>query len=262
MSVPGFTAECSLYRTSQHYRMGAGAVPMDNGVHLADSCMDDCMAECNGDAATCRFECRAQCGPRPPACQPGYQWCFGTSGHRTCCPESTDCCVHHAWPSLRELLSCCEAGKGCCGRGGCFDPRLQQCTQGGIRDCPSDREFCGGTCCAIGEVCTPQGCTRQNRFVMASAALQESSVRTAGLLSVGSGDARGVLSCRWVTPEGCCPAGRTVCGGKCCEQDWSCTSFQGCCPPGKCCETVPCPRGRDCCGKILLPARQRMPAGA
>src|SRR5262245_24422167 len=74
MSLPGATAECSLYKSTQPYRAVTCGILADGGIHLA-GCMDDCMAECNADHATCRFECRAHCGPRPPTCPPGYRAC-------------------------------------------------------------------------------------------------------------------------------------------------------------------------------------------
>jgi hypothetical protein len=242
MSLPRTTAESSLYRSSGHYRLLAGGMGTNSGVHLADSCMDDCMAECTGDSATCRFECRAQCGPRPPACEPGYQWCFGTGGHRTCCPESTNCCVHYDRPSLRELLSCCEAGQECCyPYGGCYDPRLQQCTPSGIWNCPSDRALCLGICCEVGQVCTPQWCTAPEQVCHGNRCVPGERCTPQGCCP----------EIRITRSGNCCPLGQVsdVTKDQCCTPGWSRTS-QGCCPPGECCETVPCPQGKRCCQNL------------
>jgi hypothetical protein len=239
MSLPTTTAECSLYISSQPYRAAATGLRADH-IHGTD-CVSECMRECSFDVATCRFECEAQCGPRPPSCEPGYQVCSGSFGHRTCCPETTNCCVYHEWPSLRELLVCCGAGKRCCDHGGCFDPRLQQCTAGGISDCPSDRAVCRGVCCEIGEVCTPEGCSAPERVCQ------------------GRRCAPGELC----TLQGCCPPIRTTHSGNCCppgqasdliedtccRPGWNRTRL-GCCAPGNCCETVPCPSGKYCCQNL------------
>jgi hypothetical protein len=242
ISLPRPTAASSLYRSSAHYRSLARGMDA-SGVYLADSCMDDCMAERNSDSASCKFECRHECeGPRPELCQPGCQPCLGSFPHRTCCHETTNCCLYFDYPSGRELLGCCGVGQECCyPYGDCYDPVMQQCHPSGIWDCPSDRTLCLGVCCEIGEVCTPQGCTPPE------------------LVCHGQRCASGERC----TPQGCCPPSRTTRSGTCCppgqvsdrtqdgccQPGWSSTRL-GCCPPGECCETASCPPGYSCCGNL------------
>jgi hypothetical protein len=248
MSLPRATAECSLYTSTQQYRLVANRIRADGGVHLADSCMDDCMAECNVDVATCKVECRRQCEPRPALCRPGYQPCFGTFGHRTCCSETTTCCLYYDRVTSRELLGCCGAGQECCyPYGGCYDPSVQQCTPSGIWDCPTGRSQCGGTCCEVGEVCTLDGCTAPERVCQGRRCAPGEVCTPQGCCPPSR-----------ATPTGCCPAGHAICGERCCGPGESCktTPFGTfCCPPGVCCETAPCPPGKYCCdGKICCGA--------
>jgi hypothetical protein len=68
MNIPEFTAETSLYRTSNSYRSGRLHHVSDNRVHLA-SCFSDCFSGCTPDCsdlsgsarAACLRECRRDC---------------------------------------------------------------------------------------------------------------------------------------------------------------------------------------------------------
>jgi hypothetical protein len=221
MSLPRATAESSLYRSSGHYRLLAGGTSSDNGVHLADRCFDDCMAECTTDPLTCKFECRHQCESPGALCEPGYQVCWHDHGHRRCCPETTECCAYYDYPSLRQALGCCQAGQKCCyPYGGCYDPRVQQCTPSGLWNCPSDRTLCRGVCCEIGQVCTPQGCTAPESVCHGQRCAPGERCTPQGCCPESR-----------VTPAGCCPRDRVMCDGKCCEAGENCrvTEFGGFC---------------------------------
>ncbi len=93
-NMPGFTAEVSLYKTSNRYHM-IGATPQAGGmVHAAQiapggaSCFSQCFRECIQDGFLpfqCGPACRRQCNPLPPTCGPciGFRQCSDGS-QRSC----------------------------------------------------------------------------------------------------------------------------------------------------------------------------------
>ena len=71
MTMPGFTAESSVYRTSGYYQMTVGFAAHGNVVHPQIWCDYACMANCRFDcdypyapgSARCHYFCqRACCG--------------------------------------------------------------------------------------------------------------------------------------------------------------------------------------------------------
>lgn len=189
-----------------------------------DSCFEECMRDCN--FATCRDECRHQCEGvgsghgHGASCQAGYQLCFGTGGHRTCCPVSKRCCLYYERPSLREKLVCCNSDQGCCFSGGCYNPATQQCGSSGIINCPANHTMCFGNCCPPGQVCTAQGCAAADQACQGQRCSQGEVCTPQGCCARNR-----------VADGKCCPRDRTICDGKCCESGESCqtTEFGGFC---------------------------------
>lgn len=75
MGMPGFTAETSLYQTSEHYHIYR-VFTQDNGlIHLAQNqdCLDECFDGCNGgdpwltgpERAACYNRCIRKCSKVP-----------------------------------------------------------------------------------------------------------------------------------------------------------------------------------------------------
>ncbi|MFC8618018.1 hypothetical protein ACFT9M_16605 [Micromonospora purpureochromogenes] len=251
MPVPGLTAECSLYRTRQQYRVGTTWAPPESGVQPASDCVEDCIADCiaaSADSglptqllrAECLPVCRAQCHQGPWPCEPGTKLCFRTGFTPHCCPEDNECCeVLNATRDDYDL-QCCPPGQKCCFKYGCYVPGEQQCTDQGF--CPPGNPICDGRCCDVGDVCTLDGCTKPE-LVCNNRRCSPGQTCTP----------QGCCRSDRVAEGNCCPDGQAISNGKCCAPGWSATS-QGCCPPNVCCETVPCPPGRSCCGgKICCP---------
>jgi hypothetical protein len=66
MTMPGFTAESSVYRTSRHYQMTAGVAAHGNVVQpqICDTrCLSNCRSVCRGDfpPGSAQNECFADC---------------------------------------------------------------------------------------------------------------------------------------------------------------------------------------------------------
>jgi hypothetical protein len=76
MTLPGFTAETSLYRQTQHYRGINANVMVSLPVALAQflrrrACYDACVAECSPADPYCEDNCACICFGRPcprPGC--------------------------------------------------------------------------------------------------------------------------------------------------------------------------------------------------
>lgn len=90
MTMPGFTAETSVYRRDARYRMTAGVDASGNGIRpqACDlDCLGECLDGCTGSGrehAACVRLCRSECGctippPPPPQC---------TCTKRRCCQGS------------------------------------------------------------------------------------------------------------------------------------------------------------------------------
>lgn len=217
--MPGsFGAEFSLYRSTAWYRLPAG-----DSMALrrrGPDCIASCMARCDVDVATCRRECQAECSFAAP-CPPGQHTCWGSAApHHRCCPADTSCCVYFERPSLRTRIACCAPGQQCCLYGGCYDPDLQQCREGGLSNCPPGREPCGEVCCAQGEVCTSDGCSPATEACLGRRCAPGQACTPQGCCDRAR-----------VALNGCCPPERLICDGKCCAPGETCrqTSAGGFC---------------------------------
>lgn len=94
MSMPGFTAEVSLYKTMNHYHMIGAIHEADGTVHAAQislgnpPCFVQCFQECIQEGIPpfqCGPACRRQCNPPGPTCGPcvGVRQCSDGS-QRSC----------------------------------------------------------------------------------------------------------------------------------------------------------------------------------
>jgi hypothetical protein len=103
MSLPGFTAEVSLYQTNGHYRMALTFASVEGTLQLAqDNCFQECMFDCihlpnhpsNLECMhRCRCECFGNCPPPPtPTCinQFGSDYASPCGCIRVCDPGSSN----------------------------------------------------------------------------------------------------------------------------------------------------------------------------
>jgi hypothetical protein len=71
MNIPGFTAEASLYRKIERYRMAGAHAQADGAIQPAQrgNCYWDCMANCTDLDYYCSVNCNCFCRGGPPKCQ-------------------------------------------------------------------------------------------------------------------------------------------------------------------------------------------------
>jgi hypothetical protein len=172
MNIPQFTAQASLYRTSNRYRSSVAkfdgspftqsVIPALNDVDRANC--DGCEQKCNNDYAVCARDAVigwtagllgcAFSGPLYPICASAasgaYAIAIGVcSGVFGACeiscnsPGRSSCC-----PVFCELGHCCSHGETCVPHG---------C-------CPSNQVVCGGECCGVGESCCGDTCCPPNYY--------------------------------------------------------------------------------------------------
>jgi hypothetical protein len=153
MTMPGFNAETSLYRTSVHYG-STQALVQATGVFPELVCrVTDCPCLYNqcrkaggtvepGPGPPCFYTCEAKPGC---TCQPGQECCnpftnFCCPAGETCCnPETKFCCPSgHTCCSNTHKDACCPPGLLCC------DPANNGCAD--ITTDPSNCGRCGNAC--------------------------------------------------------------------------------------------------------------------
>ena len=122
MSLPGFGAESSLYRSSGHYQMAVGA---ENSGGIAVAITHPPHPLCN-----------------PILCSASGGVCVGWDvwGYNVCCPKGQVC---------GDV--CCPTGQFCLNFG----------RWGGICSCPDIGQTCGDLCCPQGQSCY-EGCCLAN----------------------------------------------------------------------------------------------------
>jgi hypothetical protein len=178
MSIPNFTAQASLYRSSRHYRGSAassGSSRPGGSIVLAyrplpatqiqcSECNDSCSfsnSVCNGElvtplAALCGFSLFTLPGACAAAsyaqlyCDALYAGCTTLCLFKSCCPKA--CGIPDP---LKPGDGCCDAGEHCVDQN---DPN----SRNGC--CPSDQSVCGGSCCAKGEFCCGDSCCPPDTF--------------------------------------------------------------------------------------------------
>ena len=104
MNMPRFTAEASLYKTTQSYRGSRNRTSGDAGSTVVTPQFDICRAKCFLKFGLCPGDPVACVHPRPPppfceyACYLELDFCIdacpsggGVGGSRPCCPPGTVC---------------------------------------------------------------------------------------------------------------------------------------------------------------------------
>jgi hypothetical protein len=194
MSIPGFSAETSLYKTSRHYRMIAKFGQADGTVYPTLSmndlvkssldfiyidrlpplsirgCCQDCLSSIPCADESCRrqrsFHCSRKCGADVIGgcgCPPGRMVCEGS-----CCGPGEVC-----------TLDGCTRPNEVCNNRRC----LGRCLPEGC--CPPHHVVCNNHCCEYGWNCSSEGCCPPGVCCESTA----------------------------------CPPGKFCCGGKVCCQD-------------------------------------------
>jgi hypothetical protein len=173
MNLPQFTAQASLYRTSNRYRSSVaefgGSIPAQSVVAALTfedtvNC-ETCENRCNDNYATCIGYASAAwglgllgcalLGPFSPLCAGPVTTAYALASglcvagvsacHLVCNSPGGSCC-----PVFCELGHCCSHGETCIPHG---------C-------CPNERIVCNGTCCAEGETCCGNTCCPQNYYCL------------------------------------------------------------------------------------------------
>lgn len=253
MTMPGFTAEASVYKTSQYYRMGGTSDALASGLGIVpqqpdDSCIGDPECICRHLTPGAREWC-------PPGAHLG-QCCLVSDG--PCC--SGKCCPKGWYCADGDSGLCCQQGEHPCGNRCC--PRDQPCCGG--KCCPSGQYCADGDsalCCKPGEVvsnghCCPPGYD----WILGKCYLR------CGRIYCPEGSYCSNPGTNTCCPNGwsgcgavaCCPPGERCCGGKCCPQGQVCGSWEHslCCPSGEVgCDTICCPSGtcRKCLVRVPTP---------
>ena len=270
MSVPGFTAEATIYRSMRQYAyaVAESLVGTPLPVELAyfpgpetqarcSDCTENCAAQlsiCSAGAASVLAGCFF-----PPAC-PGAVALAGEL-QAACDTENLGC------QGYCEAFKCCpkpcgipnpfNPGEGCCDSG-------EHCVDGGDPNarsgcCPSERAVCGGNCCAAGENCCGDSCCPAD-FICQQGTCCPPGTKTVcnGVCCDGACDPSGNC-CPWpshVCGDQCCPPFNKCCAGKCCGAYQQCHPISGNCwtptrPPS------PCRAGwTECGGRCCSPDKQ------
>jgi hypothetical protein len=222
MNIPAFTAESSLYRSGNSYRVSTtesnASLPADSIV-LALSAegwanCDACEKKCGRQYLECFFKPWSFFGV---GCVADAWWCLAECHFEgePCCPK--DCGEY-----------CCSFGEQCSHYSGC---------------CPGDRVVCGGYCCSAGNSCCGNTCCNAGQACCGDTCCAPGQTCCDGTCCSGN--------CCGNT---CCDAGVPCCGDRCCSflpppgtpppppPDNNCI-FGGEPCVGKC-----CPIGTVCCG--------------
>jgi hypothetical protein len=211
MTIPEFTAQASLYRTSNSYRSssssehgdlwsGHGIVPAYFPGPAAKAACNNCLES----ALTDYFKCIATQGfPFSLIhCSLGAWWDAGSCIVDDCCPRRC------GPPDVFDLAGsgCCDANEHCVDRS---DPN----SRSGC--CPSDQTVCAGKCCAKGYSCCGDTCCPPNYFCLGG-----------GFCSEFPGPLLPPRGAQTPTPPpNNCIFGGAPCGPKCCPPGLECCSY-------------------------------------
>jgi len=245
MSTPGFTADRSLYRTTNYYSMYAdaftttagattllhsrhtlvtqhGGCPFKVANYDCTNCYRDASGNCTRDCECCEgINTKDNCVPIPPdppctpsdCCPVETDPCLSLAGNSFCCPPKTLC---------SDYGVCCPKGKSGCDVAGkfCCDVGEQCCDAANKVCCPfSEGECISGKCCP--------------------------NVQAPGRPFV----------CTSVYPHQCCAIGETCTIDGCCGDPCPIAGESRCCAPGECTLDGCCPAedvcadttGKHCC---------------
>ena len=260
MSLPGFAAECSLFRTHQHYRMGAIVAVLGDAGKVVPKQTTDCVSGygtpqgarlqptlsprlprngggnggCQIDCTACDRNCRKTCTNSCTGRSVTLSCCtlgFSCQNGRCVCPSPKTLCGSVCTDTSSDPNNCSQCGVQCrngqtCQQGGCFPtPPVCGPCQNGFMTCCSfvspDQRQCGvSACCASGEVSCNGTCCATGQICCTV----DGNKRC-----VTPGSPRDGFSwCGQSYPtviECDCPPGFTcgsICGGQLCSVDWYC----------------------------------------
>lgn len=168
-SVPGFTAESTLYKSANRYVSYGpemnGAVPASSVLLALNDAdrgrCDRCEQKCIDQAAQCTGYAAASWGIALVGCAAsGPFWPICAAAASTTYAAAVGLCeLKHAACLAGECYfpggSCCPVF---CGLGHCCSTG-EQCTDNGC--CPADRHVCAGTCCDKGYFCCNGQCCNE-----------------------------------------------------------------------------------------------------
>ena|SRR3982751_2805464 len=189
MTIPTFTAQSSLYRTSNRYRSSGGElggsipaqpviaayIPGPETQNRCGGCTDVCAATrdiCLAKAGAmvaeaCWTSLGFGCGPaialgyiQAASCEALYLECFGDCNIPSIGPWKSPCCPKPCgFPTDPGVggSGCCDDGETCKGLG------ARENTRDGC--CPVGRD-CGSVCCAAGEKCCGEVCCPSNHYCL------------------------------------------------------------------------------------------------
>jgi hypothetical protein len=158
MNIPAFSAQASLYKTSNRYRSSGGefsGLPSAQPVVGAYYPGPATVANCRSCYQVCRdngFDCESALIELFGWWDPFGPWfsalraeCDATEERcRNNCADV--CCPQLCGPDA----GCCDADEGCVDRN---DPNSRDGC------CPSNQAVCGGKCCPVGSSCVGNVCT-------------------------------------------------------------------------------------------------------
>jgi hypothetical protein len=217
MNLPAFTAEFSLYRSRNSYRVATApdisipaqsvvpALTYEDNVNCA-RCENKCneqSAECAGYATASWLAGLLGCavsGPLYPICAGGVTTAYATA-NAICIGKLAFC--HAVCNASGE--SCCPVfcGGHCCSKG-------ETCLPDGC--CPSNRQVCGGECCPNGYSCCGDTCCPPSAFCRDDGNGKFCSDVPGNLPSTPSPP----------PPPNNCLFGGAPCGSKCCPPGLEC----------------------------------------
>jgi len=176
MNMPAFTAQASLYRSSNHYRRSgtdsgdsysgqtvvAAYMPGPETQRACNNCIEGCaetLAQCAAIAALPLVACvfppacigaAAVAGAALAACNVNSLACIARSNLLRCGPKG--CGTPNPF----------DPGEGCCDENeACVDPYDRNSRRG---CCPSDQVVCAGKCCPTAHTCCGGTCCPPNHF--------------------------------------------------------------------------------------------------
>jgi len=176
MNILGFTAQASLYRTSNSYRSSAldfGGLSPTQSVVLAympgsqtQAQCSTCLGSCAKNLAECSVIAGALLAPCvfPPAC--AFAAAAAGAALVVCDVTSLACIADCTWndccPKKCGTPNPFDPGAGCCDENEQCGDRYDANSRQGC--CPSDQNVCGDKCCAKGESCCGDTCCPPNYF--------------------------------------------------------------------------------------------------
>jgi len=168
MTMPGFSAESSLYKSSIDYRSTGALVQLNPDTSLYMSIEQYGRLPCPAPLVRCGRLCCEACDPFTNTCCPPERTCGVL-----CLGPGYSCCKNR----LGEISAICKPGDQCCRGYGdestCYTPLAgETCCQPSGAVCDIEKYCCNGTCIPLGtpcfcppgeKPCGNLGCVPENR---------------------------------------------------------------------------------------------------